>query len=155
LSDWVTSSAGAKGWSQAINFAIPQGERFVSLILIAWIMMPIAIRLLRVPSAELPSADEKKLGRYFVILTGVGGIALSATLSPLLFKVVLPGRFPQLVYSSLISLVLSFPFLLGQIGVALIAVGGDWNPGETPAILKWRRLVRSMMPLHSEPREKL
>jgi hypothetical protein len=153
LSRWVTDSAATTGWSRAANFALTQGQGLVSLILFAWIMTPITIRLLRGPSAEAPSADEKKLGRYFVILAGAGVFALEAALFPLLFNLITLRPSLQHVYASLLSLVLSFPFPLGDIGVALIAAGGEWNVGETSVPRKWRQLVRGLMPLHLDQRE--
>jgi hypothetical protein len=154
LLHWITDLSTTTGWSRAANFALTQGQSLVSLILFAWIITPITIRLLRIPGAEPPSSDEKKLGRYFVILTGSGAFALSAALFPQLFKLVALRPFPERVYALLVSLVLSFPLIvLGAIAVALIADGGDWNLGEPSAHLKWRQLVRVLMPLHFDERE--
>lgn len=135
------------------NYALLEGQFLVGLVLIAWIITPITIRLLRVPGAEPPSADEKRRGRYFIILTGIGAFALSAALFPPLFKLVALRPSPEYVYASLVSLVLSFPVLLGDIAVALIAAGGEWKAGETAVQRKWRHLVRVLMPLHLGERE--
>ncbi len=116
-------------------------------------MIPVTIQLLRVPGAVPPSADEKNLGRYFVILTGIGALALGAALFPLLFKLDTLRSFPRQIYDLLVSLVLYFPFLLGVIAVALIAVGGKWNVGETSTHRKWWGLVRVLMPMHFDQRE--
>jgi hypothetical protein len=108
----------------------------------------------RVPGAEPPSSDEKKLGRYFVILTGASAFALNTALSPLLFKPVALHAFPEQVYTLLVSLALSFSFsVLGVIAIALTAAGGDWNFGEPSAHRKWRQLIRVFMPLHFDGRD--
>jgi hypothetical protein len=154
LLHWISDLNTTTGWSRAANFALTHGQSLVSLILFAWIITPVKIRLLRVPGAEPPSSGEKKLGRYFVILTGFGAFALSATLFPLLFKLLALPPFPEQVYALLVSLVLSFPFIvLGVIGVALIADGGDWNLGEPSGDLKWRQFAHVLMPLHFDERE--
>jgi hypothetical protein len=154
LLHWITDVNTTTGWSRAASFVLTQGQSLVSLILFAWIITPVTIRLLRVPGAEPPSSDEKKLGRYFVILTGSGAFALSAALFPQLFKLVALRPFPERVYALLVSLLLSFPFIvLGAIAVGLIADGGDWNLGEPAAHVKWRQLVRVLMPLHFDGRE--
>ena len=154
LEQRLNDSITTRGWNQAANFTLTQGQLLVSFILFAWIMTPVTIRLLRGPGAEPPSTDEKKLGRYFVILTGVGALALGAALFPLLSKLVtLHFYFLKGSIDSLVSLVLSFPFLLGDIAVALIAVGGDWNVGEVSLPWKWRELARVLMPLHFDKRE--
>ena len=151
---WGINSATTAGWSRITNFALTQGQAFISVILFAWIITPITIRLLRVPDAEPPSAGEKKLGRYFSILTGVCAIALEAALFPLLLRLVSLRQFPKEVFASLVSVVLSFPFsVLGLIGLALIAAGGEWNIGETPAQRKWWKMAQVLMPLHFRARE--
>ncbi len=152
-SGWLTDSTVATGWSRAAIFALVLGQGLVSIVLSAWIMTPITIRLLRAPGAEPPSADEKKLGRYFVILIGGATFVLSAALFPILLKLVALRPFPEQVYASLVSLVLSFPYLLGNIAVALIAAPGDWNPGETTIDRWWREIVRMLMPLHFDKRQ--
>lgn len=152
-SGWLTYSTVATGWNRAAIFALVLGQGLVSIVLSAWIMAPITIRLLRAPGAEPPSVDEKKLGRYFVILIGCGTFALSAALFPVLFKLVALRPFPDNLRASLISLVLSFPYLLGNIAVALIATRGDWNPNETPIDRWWRQIVRTLMPLHFDERQ--
>jgi hypothetical protein len=150
----ITDLNRTAGWSRAASFALTQGQSLVSLILFAWIMTPIKIRLMRAPGAEPPSYDEKRLGRYFMILTGFGAFALSASLFPLLFKLVAFRPFPDQVYAMLVSLVLSCPFIvLGAIGVALIADGGDWNLGEPSAHRRWSQLVGVLMPLHFDEGE--
>jgi hypothetical protein len=81
LLHWVTNLTATTEWIRAVNFTLTRGQSLVSLILFAWIITPVTIRLLRAPGAEPPSSDEKKLGRYLVILTGAGALALYA-LSP-------------------------------------------------------------------------
>lgn len=149
LSHWLTYSAATTRWTRAANLALTQGHGIVSVILFAWIITPITIRLLRVPGAEPPTANEKKLGRYFVILTGIGGFALGAVLAPLLFRLVTLRPFPEQVYDSLVSLLWIFPYLLGDIGVALIAAGGEWQVGTTGSRFDVHKLRRVAMPLHS------
>jgi hypothetical protein len=153
LSHWVSDSTATTGWSRAANFALLRGQGLISLILFAWIMIPIAIRLLRTPGTEPPSTDEKRLGRYFVILMGVGGFALSSALFPVLLKLVALRAFPKQAYASSISLVLSFPSLLGNIALALIAVGGDWNLSGASISEKRRERWRALFPLHFDERE--
>lgn len=156
LLHWVTYSTATTGWwSQVANFALMRGQAFVSLVLFAWIITPVTIRLLRLPGAEPPSADEKKLGRYFVILTGIGALVLGPVFLTPLVKLVPLRAFPEQVYASLASIVLSFPFLLGDIGVALIATCGDLNLGEPFVYRKWRQLIRVLAPLHFNKREGL
>ena len=155
LSRAITYAATTTGWGRVANFALTRGQLFVSGILFSWIMAPIVIRLLRGPDAEPPSAGEKKLGRYFVILTSTAAATLSAALFPLLFTLVVLPPFLERVFNSLVSLVVSFPYLMGYIALASIAAGGNWNPGETPVYRKWRQLIRSLMPLHVDGREGL
>ena len=153
LSHQVDHLTANREWHRAADFALFRGQGLVSLILFAWIMIPILIRLLRAPGAEQPPIEEKRLGRYFVILTGVCAFALGAVLFPLLFKLVTLPQSLEKVYVSLVSFILSFPYLLGDIGVALIAVGGNWNVGEVSVPWRHRKLVRILMPLHSDKRE--
>jgi hypothetical protein len=153
---WVTySSAMTTSWSRVADFALVQGQVCVSIILFAWIMTPIEIRLLRAPDAEPPSAEEKKLGRYFVVLTGIGVWALRTAFTPLSLKLITLPQFPEQVYAWLTSLVLSFPYLMGEIGVALIATGGELNLDEIIVYRKWRQLARVLMPLHVDKREEV
>ena len=156
LLHWVTySSAITARWSRVADFALTQGQGLVSIILFAWIMTPIEIRLLRAPGAEPSSAEEKKLGRYFVVLTGFGAWTLKTTFMPLLLKLIALPQFSEQVYVWLISIVLSFPYLMGEIGVALIATGTEFNLGEIFVYRKWRELARVLMPLHVDEREKV
>jgi hypothetical protein len=154
LLHWVTNLTATTEWIRAVNFTLTRGQSLVSLILFAWIITPVTIRLLRAPGAEPPSSDEKKLGRYLVILTGAGALALYAALSPLLFKLVALRPFPEQVYALLFSLALSFPFtVLRVISVALVAAGGNWNLGEPSPHRNWRQLVHVFMPLHFDNHE--
>lgn len=141
------------GWDRFAIIAFTQGLLILRLIVFAWIMIPIEIRLLRPPDAGAPTADEKKLGRYFVILTGLGAIALTIALPRLLFSLVALRGFPEEVFSSLASLLWTFPYLLGDIGVALIAAGWNWKLDEAPTQSKLRELARVLMPLHFCQRE--
>ena len=67
LLHWVTDLNATTGWSRAVNFTLTRGQSLVSLILFAWIITPVTIRLLRAPGAEPPSSDEKKLDRKSVV----------------------------------------------------------------------------------------
>lgn len=149
----LTYSAPATGWSRAANFALTQGQLLLSLILFGWIMAPVTIRLLRPLDADSLSPGEKNLGRYFVIVAGFCALTLSASLFPLIVRIFPSRPFPQQVCSSLASLVLSFPFLIGEIGLALIAIGGDWKIGEPAIYGKYRELTRVLMPLHFSGRD--
>jgi hypothetical protein len=153
LLNWVTHSTVATSWSRVANVALVQGQGLVSLVLFAWIITPITIRLMRVPGAEPPSTDEKKFGRYFVILIGSSTFVLSNVLFPILLKLAALRSFPEQVYFSLVHLVLSFPYLMGNIAVALIAISADWNPGESSTDRMRRGIVRKLMPLHFGERE--
>jgi hypothetical protein len=147
LEEWLAHSATPASWKGAAQFALTQGQALVSLPILVWIMTPIAIRLLRIPGAERPSTEEKKLGRYFAILAGIGAIALEIALFPPLFRLVSLRGFPDLVYDWIISLVLSSPFLLGNIGWALIAAG------ESSLSLNWPELFHAFSPLRFDERE--
>jgi hypothetical protein len=154
LLHWVTDLNATTGWSRAVNFTLTRGQSLVSLILFAWIITPVTIRLLRAPGAEPPSSDEKKLGRYLVILTGAGALALYAALLPLLFKLVALRPFHGQVYALLFSLALSLPFtVMRVIALALVAAGGNRSLGEPSPHRNWRQLVRVFMPLHFDDRE--
>jgi hypothetical protein len=156
LLNWVTHSTVATAWSRVANAALVQGQGLVSIVLFAWIITPVTIRLLRAPDAEPPSAVEKKLGRYFVILIGSGTSVLSVALLPIMFNVklvALLSPIPEQIYFSLVHLVLSFPYLMGDIAVALIAIHADWNPGESATDRMRRGIVRKLMPLHFGERE--
>jgi hypothetical protein len=154
LLHWVTDLNAMTGWIRAADFTLTRGQSLVSLILFAWIITPVTIRLLRAPDAEPPSFDEKRLGRYLVILTGAAALTLYAALSPLLFKLVTLRPFPEQVYALLFSLALSFPFtVLRAISVALVAAGGNWNLGEPSPHRNWRQLAHVFMPLHFDNRE--
>jgi hypothetical protein len=148
----IDSSTPATGWTQVANWALTQGQLLPSLILFAWIMTPVEIRLLRPLHAGPPSTGEKKLGRYFVILTGLCAVGLTLALPRLLFKLVTLRPFQEQILSSVASLLWVFPYLLGDIGVALIAAGWDWRLSESPLHSKLREHARILMPLHfNEP----
>jgi hypothetical protein len=154
LLHWVTDLNAMTGWIRAADFTLTRGQSLVSLILFAWIITPVTIRLLRAPDAEPPSSDEKRLGRNLVILTSAAALTLYAALSPLLFKLVTLRPFPEQAYALLFSLALSFPFnVLRVISVALVAAGGNWNLGEPSSHRNWRQLAHVFMPLHFDNRE--
>ena len=146
-------SAPATGGSRVANFALTQGQLLFGLVVFGWIITPITICLVRPLDANSLSPGEKKLGRYFVIVTGFCALVLSASLFPLIITLVPSRPFPQQVSDSLVSLVLSFPFLIGEIGLALIAIGGDWKIGEPAIYGKYRELTRVLMPLHFSGRD--
>ena len=154
LLHWVTDLNAMTGWIRAANFTLTRGQSLVSLILFAWIITPVTIRLLRAPGAEAPSSDEKRLGRYLMILTGAAGLTLYAAFSPVLLKLVTLRPFSEQVYALLISLALSFPFtVLRVISVALVAASGNWNLAEPSPHRNWRQLAQVFMPLHFDNRE--
>jgi hypothetical protein len=139
-------------------------EYVVSLVCFGWFMAPLAIRLLRPLGSEPVSAAEKRLGRYSVIFAGIAVFALGRLLFlPLrqLSGIVLK-RFGvtsaagQVIIDDVLGPVLAFPNLMASIAIALIAAGGDWKVDTTiPSLIAIQKLLRRLMPLHSQPGNEL
>lgn len=138
-----------QGRHPAIVTLLTRVQVLITMALSAWIMTPIAIRLLRPPDSAPLTAVERRLGRYFAILAAIAVYALDALLIPLALKLLQPhSSGAQHVSMDLLGSVLSFPDLLASIALALLAAGGDWYADETPPLVNLRGLFRTLMPLH-------
>jgi hypothetical protein len=109
-----------------ILLALTDGQVLLTLLCSAWVMAPIAIRLLRPVDSGIVSAEDKRKGRYFYLLT----VAAMFTLSRILFSLV--TRLPfnatnERAIVDLASFVVSFLSVLLFIALALLAARGPYG----------------------------
>jgi hypothetical protein len=126
------------------------GAAILWAFVLAWVIAPIAIALLRPPGAVAVNADEKRLVRYIYFLTQMAAFLLSHFISPLLGKLPLNSSAENIVLEAA-GIVFNLPFVLLYVAFALIAqpallVSQAERPSAILAFL--RRHRRALMPLH-------
>lgn len=104
------------------------GVDSAAAIFFAWLMAPIAIRLLRRAGAPAPSKAQKRLGRYCFMLTVAVSLILGRVLDPIFLKYI-AGSIAPAVSLALASLLAQFPFVLLYIALALLANKAPLEPG--------------------------
>ena len=130
------------------------GQAMLNLVCYGWIMVPLAIALLRPAGSNTVSTEEKKLGRTFVILAGVAAYAIHSLLYPLLaqFQIFHSNAVRSTAFS-ILSPVFAFPNLFGDIALVLLASREEWRSAESKPILDTEKLLRRLMPLHNFDRD--
>lgn len=118
---------------------------------LAWVMAPIAIRLLRSAGSPAISNQERELGRYAFLLAAAAGWAIGFLLHPLISELShrLPGATEAVVIFS--SLIINLPYVQLYIALAFIA-DASLEVHQMPGDPRLRKLLRAAMPLHFERR---
>jgi hypothetical protein len=139
------------GW---VLYGFETGQAMLNLICYTWIMVPLAIALLRPVGSNTVSIEEKRQGRNFLILAGVATYAMQSLLIRVvaLFSI-FHSNTVRSITLSILSPVFSFPGLLGDIALVLLASREDWRSAESKPILDTQKLLRGLMPLHYSHRD--
>jgi hypothetical protein len=134
------------------GYSVSDGLDLLGRLCFAWVMAPIAIKLLRpAESAALPVLD-KRLARYIYLATITAEYLMEYLLRPL---VSIPGlyssnaKYAAYCFSPLIS---GLPFVFLYVAFALIA-DPDLQERVVPVEFWLPEWLRSLMPLHSEARK--
>lgn len=88
---------------------------------LAWLLMPAAIRLLQPPESPPASADARKLGVVFAVVTSAAAIALEYAIGRAEAAVVLDSRWELTALTALNSIVENVPSTILFIALALLA----------------------------------
>ncbi len=133
-------------------FVFTTAQAMLSLVCYTWIMVPLAIALLRPVGECAVSVEEKKQGRAFCILAGVAAYAMQSLLLPLLMLIpIIDSNAVRPIALSIFVPVISCPNLLGDIALVLLASREDWRSAEIKPVLDIRKLLSGLMPLHFGP----
>jgi hypothetical protein len=125
---------------------VAKSESLLTLPVIAWIMAPIALALVRPADSAPPSSMQKQQARYFWIAVGFIGLLMAWLIDPPLIK--LTARLSwQPVLSSLRSLLVESHSVLLYIGLALIAAE-EPLPDFPPLGSRIKTFLEPLMPLH-------
>jgi hypothetical protein len=103
-----------------ILLALTDGQVLLTMLCSAWVMAPIAIRLLRPVDSGIVSAEDKRKGRYFYMLTVAAMFTLSRILFPLVTRLPFNATYERAIVD-LASFVVSFLSVLLFIALALLA----------------------------------
>lgn len=118
----------------------------------AWIMAPIAIRLLRSADSPALNAQEKKLGRYVYILVVVASSAIGYLLGPFVSSLRLHPLGADIVFRYALPIFTDIPYVFLYVALAVIANAELPEPAG-PGDSRLRAGLRSLMPLHFQPRQ--
>src|SRR5580658_1388756 len=98
--------------AQWVSYAFTAGQSVLSTVCYVWIMVPLAIALLRPAGAGVVPVEEKRLGRLFLILTGLAAYATESLLAPVMTTILASVSKPvQPLAVGMLSPVFSFPNL--------------------------------------------
>jgi len=135
--------------SRWASHAFTTAQSMLSLVCYVWIMVTLAFALLRPANAGAVTASEKWQGRTFCILAGVAAYATQSLLNLLVqFVPAFGSNAVRPIVLSILSPVFSFPNLLADIALVLLASCEDWRSVEIGSVLNFRDWLRGLMPLH-------
>jgi len=135
--------------SRWASHAFTTAQSMLSLVCYVWIMVPLALALLRPAHAGAATVNEKRQGRTFFILAGAAAYATQSLLNLLVqFVPAFGSNAVRPIVFSLLSPVVSFPNLLADIALVLLASREDWGSVEIRPALNIRDRLRGLMPLH-------
>lgn len=131
-----------------IYYPVPIGFMILEYVAVAWIMAPIALRLLRAPDAPAPNAQQKKAARFTAMLA-VPSIAILEFVIPRLeTHVYLRSRAAGRVLFATNDLAFNLPMLFLFIALAVLALEVPLT-AEPPMHLP--EPIKNLMPLHYPP----
>lgn len=117
----------------------------------AWVMAPLAIRLLR-PANPMPLSNaERKLARSIAIFAALADELILRALDPLVSLSGIHAQAANEALYSLVVLVAALPYVFLYVAFALIA-DPELQSREVPDDSSLVKLLRSLMPLHFQPR---
>lgn len=115
-------------------------------ICFAWVMAPLAIKLLRPAGAAAIAAEEKRLGRYTYFFIQAAAFAFSHLVDSWLVKLPLQSSAERMAFDAS-AIVTNLPFVLLYVAFALIARPDLLQCGaEKPST--FYAFLKTLMPLH-------
>lgn len=133
---------------QTQYFPAAIGGAIVTNALIAWIVTPMALRLLQSPGGTLLDAQRKKLGRYSAVITVFVIAVLEFAIPRAESRLQLHSNLQAQTLFALNDLANNLPFLLLFIVLALLALEVPLT-SEPP--MRLPESIRRLMPLHYPP----
>ncbi len=125
---------------------VTAGEMIVTGLIFAWVMAPIAIRLLRSTNSEEVSPAASRIGRFSMMIAAAATVLLGRSLSVLLAELSINWPHAWSVLGILERLVVNSPEVF--LFVVLVLIADEVTVEKHPQISKLRRALIELMPLH-------
>lgn len=139
-------------WGSLGFVVLSRGLSLLDQLCFAWILAPVALRLLRPAAAPASSIEEKKLARNIFMLTVVAYEAISTILDSLVIKLHLAQQPAVDAAFQIAGLIANAPYVPLYVALALIAYP-EMAKNAPQRNSRLRGLMGSLMPLHFRPPE--
>jgi hypothetical protein len=153
--DWPFYLPGVRDLlsSRAIS-VLNIGISVLDALCYAWVMAPLAVNLLRLPGGVPLSIADRRRARSIAVLVGLADVLVRHILDWLVWSFGLYGSIANDIAYYSARLIAGLPYVLLYVALSLIA-DPELQLRAVPddsTLLKW---LRSLMPLHFEPRGEL
>lgn len=118
--------------------------------IVAWIMTPVAMRLLCVLESPPVTAERRKLGRYFALIVILVSFSFQFAAQRAATHITLQSRISVTAFGAFTDLLINIPILFLFIALALLALESPLTAGSA-AEFHLPQSIKNMMPLHYPP----